>query len=490
MEDLFVKARDLFWAREDDSESESEVPTFEASDDDADAPARRRRRTQAEVHGTVPTRTSGRIARAQRSESPAAAARPRDVHGEAMPMTTRRLGKGDLTTEERALFFGDVQACLARGETIKAVAQRWGVSEKLYRQLKAKMAVHGTLESRKKGRVGRKKKVTGALYESFVNVNRDARGDKTYRELSQALYRKTGMRVHASTLKRTADYRKWRLVPKYTAPSLSPEQMEERRKWALHHLSNDWEAHIDVDEKWFYTATRKRKTKVDPQWAAEGGPGRRPCSSKRHIPKVMFMAAVAKPNPQQRFDGRIGCFRCSVPDVTKRKSKNRDKGMPYERDVTVDAEFFEKMMREKIMPAAVKRMSWASKITIQLDNARPHTGKNVLEKLNAHGATFKPPITFLLQPANSPDTNLNDLCFCNSMASAVSKKITTNTEALAKEVQEVYWKWHTAEKLTKLWALKSAVLARIVANDGGNQYNMPHGVLAEAKGRAPVNRPR
>ena len=94
-------------------------------------------------------------------------------------MMTRRLGKGELTTEERALFFGDVQACLARGETIKAVAQRWGVNEKLYRQLKAKMAVHGTLEARKKGRVGRKKKVTGALYDSFVIVNRDARGDKT-----------------------------------------------------------------------------------------------------------------------------------------------------------------------------------------------------------------------------------------------------------------------------------------------------------------------
>ena len=66
-----------------------------------------------------------------------------------------------------------------RRETIKAVAQRWGVNEKLYRQLKAKMAVHGTLEARKKGRVGRKKKVTGALYDSFVIVNRDARGDKT-----------------------------------------------------------------------------------------------------------------------------------------------------------------------------------------------------------------------------------------------------------------------------------------------------------------------
>ena len=55
-----------------------------------------------------------------------------------------------------------------------------------------------------------------ALYDSFAIVNRDARGDKTYRELSQALYRNIGVRVHASPLKRTADHRKWRLVPKYT----------------------------------------------------------------------------------------------------------------------------------------------------------------------------------------------------------------------------------------------------------------------------------
>ena len=50
------------------------------------------------------------------------------------------------------------------------------------------------------------------------------------------------------------------------------------------------------------------------------------------------------------------------------------------------------------------------------------------------------------------------------MASAVPKKITTTTDALAEEAQDVYWKLHTTEKLTKLWALKSAVLTRVVAN--------------------------
>ena len=105
MAGLFVKACDLFWAREDESESESvRGADFEASDD-------------------LPSPREG---------------------------------------------------LASRGGTIKAVAQRWGVNEKLYRQLKAKMAVHGTLEARKKGRVGRKKKVTGALYDSFVIVNRDA----------------------------------------------------------------------------------------------------------------------------------------------------------------------------------------------------------------------------------------------------------------------------------------------------------------------------
>ena len=36
--------------------------------------------------------------------------------------------------------------------------------------------------------------------------------------------------------------------------------------------------------------------------------------------------------------------------------------------------------------------------------------------------------------------------------------------------------WHSLERLEKLWALKSAVLARMVAWDGGNLFKMPHGV--------------
>ena len=45
-----------------------------------------------------------------------------------------------------------------------------------------------------------------------------------------------------------------------------------------------------------------------------------------------------------------------------------------------------------------------------------------------------------------------------------------------KTVEWCYAHWHTEEKLEKLWALKSAVLNRIIVWDGGNYFKMPHGV--------------
>ena len=67
--------------------------------------------------------------------------------------------------------------------------------------------------------------MTGPHCQRFVKVNRDAGCDKTYRELSRALYRQTGVRVYASTSKRMTDYWKWRFEPMYSAPHLTEEQM-------------------------------------------------------------------------------------------------------------------------------------------------------------------------------------------------------------------------------------------------------------------------
>ena len=90
-----------------------------------------------------------------------------------------------------------------------------------------------------------------------------------------------------------------------------------------------------------------------------------------------------------------------------------------------------------------------------------------------------------MQPANSPDTNINDLCFFSSLASAVSKVHTPDPEALAKAVEDKYWTWHSTAKLAKLWQLKTAVCGCIWLNDGDNDYKLPHNVEGSAGARAP-----
>jgi hypothetical protein len=202
------------------------------------------------------------------------------------------------------------------------------------------------------------------------------------------------------------------------------------------------------------------------------------------------LSAIRRLNAVHKFDGRVGIWRCSVPDVTKRKSKNRPAGAPIERDVHVTAEFFEHRMRTQVVPACPEKMSWAKQITIQMDNARPHMGGGLFDKLNTWGATLKPKVAFIMQPANSPDTNLNDLCFFSSLASAVSKTLTPNRDVLAKVVEKTYPSWYTAKKLDKLWRLKSAVLREIIKAEGGNQYAMPHRIDEYTPEHAPTNRPR
>ena len=93
-----------------------------------------------------------------------------------------------------------------------------------------------------------------------------------------------------------------------------------------------WYGHVDIDEKIFRCFTRKRKTRKDPEWAAEDQRGSVRVKSKSHIPQTMFLSAVAQPEPKHKFDGRIGIFRCAEEAVTLRKSKNREGGESVSRD--------------------------------------------------------------------------------------------------------------------------------------------------------------
>ena len=53
----------------------------------------------------------------------------------------------------------------------------------------------------------------------------------------------------------------------------------------------------------------------------------------------------------------------------------------------------------------------------------------------------------------------------------------------------MYRDWHKADKdkLTKLFALKSAVNLKIFTHDGGNQFKMPHSKIEGVPRKPPTN---
>ena len=73
---------------------------------------------------------------------------------------------------------------------------------------------------------------------------------------------------------------------------------------------------VHLDKKWFYTTSRRRKLKYLPLGPHEEEGTvtlrRSKIFSRRFPCKVMFMGAVAPPNPEHDFDGRIFLQRVAV----------------------------------------------------------------------------------------------------------------------------------------------------------------------------------
>ena len=163
---MFAKACDLLWGREQDADQESEeVPTFTLADssvadepDEARAAPRRRRRKQSEVHGTVPTRSSARQASSAAPAPGFMSDIARDGRGHAVMVRTN---KRDLTVDERYQFIAAVEKGVAEGRKKADVAEEWGVSKNQYVRYVKQLKEVGHLQSSKKGRCGRKRKVTG-----------------------------------------------------------------------------------------------------------------------------------------------------------------------------------------------------------------------------------------------------------------------------------------------------------------------------------------
>ena len=81
-----------------------------------------------------------------------------------------------------------------------------------------------------------------------------------------------------------------------------------------------------LDEKWFYTMSRRKNLKMLPKGETEGGEPiyKRPTIRSRRFPvKVMFLGVVGCPNEDRDFDGRIFLKRISERRPAGKTSRNK-----------------------------------------------------------------------------------------------------------------------------------------------------------------------
>ena len=117
----------------------------------------------------------------------------------------------------------------------------------------------------------------------------------------------------------------------FEKPRLTEEHKRQRAEWVV-----QWKKFLDedfpvcyLDEKWFYTQTRRRKLKLLPR-AKHESPGvefvKRPKTRSRRFPiKIMYMGVVGRPRTvgERHFDGRIMLERISKTETVKKRTKHQ-----------------------------------------------------------------------------------------------------------------------------------------------------------------------
>jgi hypothetical protein len=228
---------------------------------------------------------------------------------------------------------------------------------------------------------------------------------------------------------------------------------------------------VHIDETWVHLKSVKQTTVQLPDERKQ----HRTVQHKSHIPKVMALAAVGQ--PRGKFNGKIALSFCEKKVKAKRRSKYREAGTMVTTPVVMDKKLFVKMLTEDIMPAIHDKMPRSEKdIVIQMDNAKPHN--NVIKEplVIKAIADFKKKgrnITLQFQPAQSPDLNVLDLAVFASMKRSKLKVNEFTVDSVMKSMTEIFWNF-PEHKLTSAFGTLQAVMAEILDQGGGNDYQLPH----------------
>ena len=234
---------------------------------------------------------------------------------------------------------------------------------------------------------------------------------------------------------------------------------------------------VHVDEKWFYVdriTKRVYRSKGETQRR-----GKRKCKHKSHIEKIMFMCAVACPRfvpaTNQWWDGKIGIwpFARLVPAV--RSSRNRPAGTLEWKGYKVDKTAYRDMMIRNVLPAIVQRWPEGQRsgtIWVQQDNAPCHFKLGDAEWTTAT-LEAELDVKIYCQPPNSPDLNVLDLGFFNSLQSDVEKEEKRNAGELITKVNLCFDRYDR-RRLNNVFLTLQTVMQEVILSNGNNEYEIVH----------------
>lgn len=171
--------------------------------------------------------------------------------------------------------------------------------------------------------------------------------------------------------------------------------------------------------------------------------------NKTQMASLMFVVALAPPqmslDNSTYCDGKICCKPFAELRHDVRGIKNRPQGTLEVVGYNVNAEsFFEMMTAEDGVIASIReKLPWLADgplhitlaegedednaddavdvgVRVRMDNVKPRIGKDNVEQLNKRSRDRQINVSFVLQPAQSLDLNLLDLCIFKGLSRAAN----------------------------------------------------------------------
>ena len=361
----------------------------------------------------------------------------------------------------------------------------------------------------------------------IVAVNSEVDGRASVRALSGELLKRCNILIPKSTLERIlVDYR-FLFHKNYLKPLLSRKNRLDRAMYCFGKIDlsqqcvNDDEGQlcllfddqqykheVVLDEKLYYIDVIKARQRSSAMDLVKHRA--RKVVSKTQMPSLMFLVALVppqmSPDNSKYCDGKICCKPFAELKHAVRGSKNRPQGTLEVVGYNVDAESFFDMMTDSdgVIASVREKLPWLVNehlrialpegedeededdgaddavadergVRVRMDNAKPHIGKDNIEQLNTWARDRHINVSFVLQPAQSPDFNLLDGCIFKGLSRAAN-----NYNVHSKNVDDILYNvMHTfdaypSDTIARAVAFQFSVYREVLKVHGDNTYELPH----------------